>query len=104
MPNRTVLYDIGDQAVVTNMITDCDGVPADPSELVVKVMSPDGTVTSITMPDALITNPGVGQYEFTLPTPFDRAGLWRVRWETSGDLFSAQEIRLRVRGSRFVTA
>jgi hypothetical protein len=104
MIGKPLLYDIGDLATVDIRITDANDVPGDPSDLTVKLMEPDGTVTSFTPSSPLLTHPAVGHFVFTLPKAFDASGYWRVRAEATGNLVQAQETRMRVRGSRFVNA
>jgi len=102
MLGKQQTYDIGDLVTVTNMITSLAGQPADPSALTVRVLRPDGTeLGPIVYPNVLLDNPAVGTWVLTMPIAFDQSGVWRVRWEGTGSLVMADEIRLPVRGTRF---
>lgn len=89
-----MIYDVGDLAEVSTVITDAAGVPVNTPVVTLTVTRPDGTVLS-----PAVVNTGVaGRY--TAQVPVDVAGLWTFVWAASGtvvavvpDQFSAQPQR-----------
>jgi len=95
-----VLYDIGDQPVLTANFKDVDGVPTDPAAITFSLKAPDGTVATADEGDA--TNPAVGTWKWAIPAPFDASGAWHFRAEATSGLQTAEELSVRVRPSNVV--
>jgi hypothetical protein len=72
---------------------------ADPTEVVCKVMKPDGTVLEFTAADAELVHDSVGTW--TLQLDIDEPGLWRYRFEGTGDVVAAEEASFVVGGTSF---
>lgn len=55
---------------------------ADPTSVEVRLRDPSGNVTTVTSPDASITNPAVGYWRYTFDA--DEAGRWHLYIAGSG--------------------
>jgi hypothetical protein len=99
MTTRDPTFDIGDLVEVVVKFVDVDGQPADPTSITFKQRSPDGTIVPLSETDA--SNPGVGEWRWLMPGPFDAAGTWHFRAEATNGLITAVEQSVRVRKSAF---
>lgn len=79
-----------------------DGTAVDPAVVRVKIRNPDLEITTITHPDADISNPEVGEYSTSIL--FDIPGKWLVRWEGESSNETAEETVIHVNGSEFYDA
>lgn len=83
---------VGTSVLVSTLITDTAGDPADPTTVGIYFRSPTGLVT-----DATVTNVGVGIY--TAEHVVDEAGTWVVQVAGDGDLIVVEEASFDVRRS-----
>jgi hypothetical protein len=60
------------------------GVPFDPSPLTVTTRSPSGAVVGYTVPDATLSSPVTGTWDFTFPDPLTETGKWVVSFVGGG--------------------
>lgn len=88
-------YDIGDSPTVTATFKDSAGVTTDPTEVTVRYRTPNEPTTTLTP----VSNPAPGVYSVVVP-PFAVAGTHRVKFFGTGALVAAEEIAIRVRGSK----
>lgn len=79
-----------------------DGTAVDPAVVRVKIQNPDQEITTITHPDADITNDGVGEYSTSIL--FNIPGRWLVRWEGESSNETSEETTVHVNGSAFYDA
>lgn len=79
------------------------GIPADPTTIKLRILPPGGGPDDDTAHeysvDELVIREDVGIYRYAL-TP-QEAGLWRYRWEGTGDVEAAAEGGFMVRLSAF---
>lgn len=92
-------WELGQQIRSTAVYTDINGDLVDPSVVILKTSAPDGTETWYSNGSAGMSNPGTGTY-YVEYTP-SANGLWRRRWETTGNLITADEATFWVRDSQF---
>jgi hypothetical protein len=94
-----LIADIGDLVVLTHTIT-IDGVPTDPSSLVLDLQAPSGALTHAEYAGGagLIAQDETGVYTFVAAP--DEAGRWWYRWAASGTAQSAEEGSFQVRRRR----
>ena len=76
-----------------------DDVLADPTAMHVITRDPTGAQVTYTHPNALITNPSVGIWEFQFPGPVTIAGTWWVYFVGDGGVQAASQIKLKFRGA-----
>lgn len=86
-------FDIGDRLTLTASFRDADGELADPSEVTLDVLSPDGTVTRIDVDSA-----STGVWTGTVDP--DTSGRWVYRWVGTGAVVAAEEGSFSVRRRR----
>lgn len=90
-------FDIGDKPTVTATFRDrSTGALANPSGVTVKMLEPDGTLTTYVHPDVNITNPSVGIWEFTLPMIIDQDGGWTVKFYGTAGIIAAESVLLAI--------
>ncbi len=85
------IYDIGDAPVATATFRNIAGVLTDPTTVTVKLLSPEGTQTTITP-----TNPSTGVWSAQVPT-FTAPGIWVVKFFGTGAVVAAEETKMQVR-------
>ncbi len=73
------------------------GAAADPSRIVLRVKKPDGTVAVFDSDAGAVQRESKGRWYADVP--FDQAGVWHFRWETSAPN-GAIEDSLTVRASK----
>lgn len=86
--------DIGDLVRIDRTFLNAAGEAADPSTVVLYLLSPSGEASTPTVVD----DAGAGAYHVDV-TP-DEPGLWRYRWATTGDPQVNDEGSFRVRRRR----
>lgn len=81
MATKQEPYDVGDAVVLAALWTDVNGYAAAPTDVVLSLRKPGGTL--VTVPLADLDNPVLGtyQYEYTV----DEAGRWHYRWQATGN-------------------
>ena len=90
-------YQIGDKVRLTATFTDLDNVATNPTAVILRLRSPDGTDTTPTP-----TNTGAGVYIYDLD--LNQSGVWRYRWEGTGTVQAASpDESIKVKSSIFVT-
>lgn len=62
---------------------------ADPLTITVTVRRPDGTIADVTYPSASLSRVALGVYRLVVDV--DVAGIWRVRWRSTGDAKAAEQ-------------
>lgn len=92
-------WELGQKIRSTAVYTDIDGNLVDPTIVIFKAMAPSGTETWYSNGSAGMTNPGTGTY-YVEYTPGSN-GLWHRRWESSGNLETADEGIFWIRDSQF---
>jgi hypothetical protein len=97
-------YDRGDTARVKTSITDIDDNPADPIELVFRVLKPSGTEISHTYAPESGAIVRTAKGDYYIDVPLDEVGDWPYRWEGSGGVGVAEEDVLTVHRSAFELA
>jgi hypothetical protein len=92
-------FDIGDRPIVTVTFREIGTETlVDPDTISFRLRSPNGTVTTETIAEAIHVSTGV--YAWELPAVFDLAGLWAVNAiATNPD--TAVEQNITVRTTRF---
>lgn len=95
------IYQRGQSVKLSNSFTNAAGGAANPTTVVCKVETPDGTETTYTVASTpAIANPSTGTYTLTILA--DQTGGWRYRWEgTTGDSVAVDEQQFHVLGSAF---
>lgn len=92
--------DIGDRPTVTCTFTP-DAASIIPTAIAtavtVRVRKPDGTVSTVSSPNAAIDNPSSNVWRYTFPDVLDQSGTWWVRVESTAGLAAAEEVRITVR-------
>ena len=92
------MFDVGDLVEVTAAFTNLEGVATNPTAVVLRVVKPDGTASTVTA-----SNTGtVGEYAGSVTV--DQAGLWEYRFTGSGAVVAAEEGRFLVRTQRVPAA
>jgi hypothetical protein len=92
-------FDIGDGVRFKTDIRDLTGALADPTTLICRIADPSGNVTVYTFGvDAELVKDATGQYY--VDQVIDEAGLWRYRFEASGNLNSHEEKFIEIREQR----
>ena len=86
----------GETARLSIQVSDQSGVAADAPDIVLKTLSPAGTLATLAVAPSQIEHAGTGEYFANLH--LTSAGHWYWRWETGG---SAVEGHLSVQPSRF---
>ena len=82
---------------------DCTDIPADPTEVVVYVISPLGVQTSYSYAAGDVVRDGVGKYHYDLLT--SDAGTWLYKWQGLGAIVvMSRDVKLVVRKSSFILA
>jgi|SRR5215472_13686878 len=90
-------YDLGTAIVLTGNFADPTGKPADPGEVTVRILDPDGNESSMT-PSKIDT----GVYQVALDP--DVPGVWFYRFEGTAPVDTAMEANFVVASSQFVDA
>lgn len=101
MADEVPTFDIGDRPTATVTFKNVAGVLTDPTTVVFLTLSPAGTETPYTSPDAAIANPSVGVWTFTFPAPLTEPGSWYLRAKGTAGLQSAGELLFKIRKSKF---
>lgn len=93
-------FDVND-VVVSQRTFAADGSAVDPTLVKVKYKDPSGNSTAwlVYGTDVEVTRPAAGVYSIRIGV--DEAGLWRVRWESTGTYASAIEDQFYVRTNSF---
>ena len=94
--------DIGDEAVFTATFRDADHELVNPTTVTFKIARPT-LESSISSPNAAISNPSVGVWKYTYLIPNDTPGTWYVRIVGTGALNSAGEASFEVKDTNFVS-
>ena len=77
-------------------------VLTDPGDILVRTLSPSGTLTSYTTPDATITNGSIGVWTFTFPAALTEVGTWKVYIAGTDIVLVAAETSLAVKATTVV--
>jgi len=97
-------FDIGDQVIWVATFRNDAGVLTNPTAVTFQVQKPDGVeMAAVSTPNAAITNPSVGVWEYLQPTALDQAGTWWARARGTAGLLAADEISRTVNSSVFAT-
>ena len=97
-------YDYGDAVRFSATFKNTTPIEVDPTAVLFKMKTAAGAVTTYTYggtaSNTALVRDDVGDYhvDFTLSAP----GLWSYRWESSGSLITADEVRVMVRESYFI--
>lgn len=91
-----MLFDIGDTAHIAITFADLDGVPTNPTTVVLTIQAPDNT-SSTPSP----TNDGVGLYHYDLAVAM--AGIYRFKWTGTGAINAVEEGEIAVKESILVS-
>ena len=95
------VYDVGDLVKVIGSFKNSSGVLADPEHVFFSVIDPSDTKTDYTFGvDSVVTHIGTGTYQMQFSAT--KSGDWYIRGFSTGTGQAAQEIKVSVRGSRFV--
>jgi hypothetical protein len=89
MPNY---YEVGDQVVCWARFRDHDTQAlVNPATVVFQHRDPSGNITTITTPDARISNPSVGYFESVVDADESNVGgtPWYYRWSSTVDYKAA---------------
>lgn len=89
----------GQAVVVSAQITDVAGQPADPGEVVLKIKSGSGVLTTKAVREGEIERTATGAYRCNVA--LTEKGRWWWRWETSAPYQGACEGFIVVEGSNF---
>lgn len=89
------VYDVGDVVTLSATFRDEDGALADPTIVTLLVETPSGDVNEVTASSA-----STGLY--STDVLITESGVWRMRWESSGNPTAAEEGRFYVRPQRVV--
>jgi hypothetical protein len=93
-------FDRGDVVVITHTVT-VDGVPVDPSTIVLRLLPPSGVEMQVAYAggtgQVVRDAPGVYTYQINAT----ESGRWLWRWETTGVAQEAEEDWFKVRRSKF---
>lgn len=97
----SVSLDRGDEAKCTITWVDDAGTLTDPTEAEIRVMDPEGTITSYLLSDddPIVTRVSLGVYRAVFPLTM--SGRWRIRWVASGDLIDETEDTFLVKHTSF---
>ena len=87
------------QSVIVELRVRLAGVPTDPLVMRCHVREPDGSKTTLTYPDALLTRRDVGFFEANVL--LDAPGVWQFRPEAIGTVDGVDEISVTVSDSAF---
>lgn len=89
--------DVGDVAYIQNVFTNSTGGTVDPSEVILYLSPPSGSVGTYTYSAGSITRQSQGTYYYngTVTT----AGYWNVRWVGTGAAVAASQDRFFARGT-----
>lgn len=87
--------DIGDVAVIQTVFTTSAGATVDPSEVILYLKTPSGTVGTYTRSAAQVSNPAVGTYRYN--GTITESGYWSVRWVGTGAAVAADQSRFFAR-------
>jgi hypothetical protein len=88
----------GTAPVVQFTFYDIGGALANPTAMLVRVQDPDDNVVDYTTPDATITNPSVGVWQWT-PANAPAPGTWSVYGAGTAGILAAAEIAFAVKAS-----
>lgn len=95
------VYDIGDLVRVSAAFTDENGNPADPDDVTLTILQPDGTVVEKAMVD--LGNDETGTWYFEIDTTTDNNdnwGLWYYRFVGTGNVQQTSETAFKLRYSK----
>jgi hypothetical protein len=92
-----IRYDVGDLVTLTCKFTTSDGVATNPGTVVLKVLSPADTVTTITEADMLNPVPGTWTYNLLLT----QSGQWTYRFAGTQGVIAAGENTITVKTTAF---
>lgn len=90
-----MLFDIGDTAHIAITFADLNGVPTDPTTVVLTIQAPDGTTTT-----PATVNDGTGLYHYDLGLTL--SGIYRFKWVGTGSVAATQEGEIAVKESILV--
>lgn len=90
-----MLFDIGDTAHIAITFADLNGVPTDPSTVVLTIQAPDNTASTPTT-----VQDGTGLYHYDLALAL--AGIYRYKWAGTGAINAVQEGEIAVKESILV--
>ena len=93
------LYDVGDVLPLTCTFRNASGDLADPTDVRLEILAPDGTETTFVYSGLDITRTSLGLY--TRDVTFTASGTWSWRWTGTGAVGAVDEGSLRVRESVF---
>lgn len=94
-----VLYNIGQQIIITVGFETETHTPADPTTATLEVEDPSGvTVATVDLDDLVRTGVGAYEYTYTIPGP---AGRWHYRATATAGLTAVGEGSFHVRRSYF---
>jgi len=94
------LYNIGDKVRLQGTLEDSVGAELDPSTVTVKVVSPDGTLTTYTYAGSTVIRSALGIY-YADYTPTE-AGIHHYLFQSTGTGQAAEESTFSVSSSAFV--
>lgn len=90
-----MMFDIGDTAHLETTFADLNGVPTNPTTVILTIQAPDGTQST---PSA--TNDAAGLYHYDLA--ITQSGLYLFKWAGSGLISAVQEGEIAVKPSALV--
>lgn len=95
-------HDIGDQVRISGVFTNAAGTATDPTTVTLKLLRPDGTVTTLVyLTDVELVRDSAGNYHADVIPVAGENGIWWFRWAATGAVQAADEQAFFVRPSRF---
>lgn len=95
-------YDASDVVIITGEFKTVAGDYIDPTTVTLSYRKPGDTAATVLSYPADITKLDVGIYQATIDTQGGPDGVWPYRWESSGNLESAEEWAFIVKHSDVV--
>ena len=101
-PSSANFYELNTEVRLTgDFFIECTDISADPTEIVLYVLSPLGVQTSYSYADGDVVRDGVGKYHFDLLT--SASGTWLYKWQGLGAIVvMSRDVKLVVRPTEFV--
>jgi hypothetical protein len=82
-------YQKGDSVRLTWSTSDLNGVPMDPTAVILYVLTPANVLTSYTLAGGAVTKDSTGEFHYDLV--LNEGGVWRYRWVATGAVTAASE-------------
>ena len=89
-------FDVGDVAYIQTIVTNSGGTVVDPSEVLLYLAPPTGSVGTFSLSGGHIGHPGTGTFYYNGTVTV--AGYWNVRWVGTGAADFADQSRYFARG------